>query len=232
MTEGFELAETLAEVARTLAAESDYEATLDKICELVIDTVDGCQHAGVSIIEGTSVKSLAASDDVPRQVDAVQDEVQEGPCVDAIRKEDIFLTGALNDEDRWPNFSRRASEDSGVQSVLSVRLFAEEETFGAMNLYSKDRDAFDDDDVHVALLFGAHASVAVQAMREHENFRDALASRDLIGRAKGILMARSRVSDDEAFEMLKAASQRMNVKLREVARRIAEGTVPPGAPEE
>lgn len=219
----FDLADTFADVARALVSEEGKQATLERICRLAVETIDACDHAGVTLLERSHIHSVAASDDVPRAIDEMQDEAQEGPCFDAIREQEIFMTGALGEEERWPSFSRRAFERSGVNSILSVPLFSEADTIGAINLYAKTGDAYDDDDVHVATIFAAHAAVAVIAMRHEEQLRDAIESRDVIGRAKGILMARGKVSDAEAFDMLRSASQRMNVKLREVARRVAEG---------
>lgn len=102
---------------------------------------------------------------------------------------------------------------------------------GAPNLYSTTRNAFDDSDVALGSVFAVHASVAMSAARLAETLEQKAQSRDVIGRAKGILMARSGVSDDQAFAMLKAASQRMNVKLRDIAQRIAEQAQPPQPPQ-
>ena len=93
---------------------------------------------------------------------------------------------------------------------------------GALNLYSTAPDAFDDSDVALASVFAAHASVAMASVRRQERLEKKAESRDVIGRAKGILIARSGVSDDEAFAMLKAASQRMNVKLRDIAQTVTD----------
>lgn len=217
----FELADTFAEVARCLLSEDGEKATLQRICELAVETIDACEHAGVSVMERRRIHSIAGSDAVPEAVDHVQDEVQEGPCLDALVEHEVFVTGALSQEDRWPNFSRRAFEESGVESIMSFRLHSDSETLGVINLFSKQRDAFNDDDIHLGSIFAAHAAVAFSAMQKQEQFDEALENRDVIGRAKGILMARSGVSEEEAFEMLRAASQRMNRKLRDVARSIA-----------
>lgn len=223
----FELADTFAEVARCLLSEHGEKATLQRICELAVETIDACEHAGVGVMERRRIRSIAASDAVPRAVDHVQDEVQEGPCLDALVEHEVFLTGALSEEARWPNFSRRAFDESGVESIMSFRLHSGGETLGVINLFSKQQNAFGDDDIHLGSIFAAHAAVAFSAMQKQEQFDKALENRDVIGRAKGILMARSGISEDEAFEMLRSASQRMNRKLREVARSIAEGAPRP-----
>ena len=48
----------------------------------------------------------------------------------------------------------------------------------------------------------------------------ALASSRSIGMAMGILMERHKVTDAQAFDLLREASQRGNVKLRDLAERL------------
>ena len=221
-----ELAETFADVARTLLDEHDVDSTLDRICELAVTTVDASQAAGISIVEGKRISSHSTTNDVPRIVDGIQSETQQGPCVDAIKEHEVFLTGSLSQEQRWPDFAQRAHDETGVESILSVRLFASEDTFGALNLYSSERDAFDDEDIAVASVFAAHAAVALATAKREEDLEKKAGSRDVIGMAKGIVMVRQNVSEDEAFDILRRAAERLNVKLREVADRVVH---PPAA---
>jgi GAF domain-containing protein len=214
-----ELAKTFSEVARILIAESDPQATLERIVLLAVQTIDGCEHAGISVIHGKIVTSPASSDEVPAIVDRIQSETGEGPCVDAIREHEVFQTGRLSGERRWPAFTARAIAESGIESVLSLRLFAEE-TMGALNLYSTQIHAFDDRDVVVATVFAAHASVAWSSAQAIENLKVGLITRQLIGQAVGLLMVRQHMSESDALDALQRASQRLNIKLREVAERI------------
>ncbi|HEX2024084.1 MAG TPA: ANTAR domain-containing protein [Acidimicrobiales bacterium] len=218
-----QVAETFAKVASALAAgRDDLQSALDQIVRLAVENLDACEFAGISLVEKGTITSPASSNDVPRKVDAIQSETGEGPCIDAIKEHEVFQTGDLRNEKRWPQFSSRAHEETGICSILSIRLFIEEDTMGALNLYSTASDAFDDSDVALSSVFAVHASVAMSAARREETLEQKARSRDMIGRAKGILMARSGATDDEAFEMLKKASQRMNVKLRDIAQRVAE----------
>jgi transcriptional regulator with GAF, ATPase, and Fis domain len=218
-----QVAETFATVARTLAeGHDDLQAALHKIVHLAVENLDACEFAGISLVEKDKITSPASSNDIPKMVDQIQTETGEGPCIDAIKEHEVFQTGELKKEKRWPNFSSRAHEETGISSILSVRLFVEEDTMGALNLYSTVPDAFDDSDVALASVFAVHAAVAMSAARREDTLEQKAETRDVIGRAKGILMARSGVTDDEAFEMLKSASQRMNVKLRDIAKNIAE----------
>jgi len=221
------LAETFAEVARVLRTDTSVQATLDRIVELAAKTINGCDHAGMTLVEGGKVRVPAATDDVPPQVDAIQSETGEGPCLDAIREHDVFQTDDLAGEARWPKFARRAAEETGVASILSFRLFIEEDTMGALNLYSKETSAFDAEDRAVGSIFAAHAAVALSAARKQDCLEQAIETRDVIGQAKGILMARQHVTADEAFDMLRRGSQRLNIKLRELAEQVASGVTPP-----
>jgi GAF domain-containing protein len=224
--EAVHLAQTFGDLARALLAEPSLEATLTKIVTTAVSTLEHCEHAGITLIEGRRIRSAGVSDEVPSLVDRIQDEVDDGPCYDAIREHVTFRTGDLTRESRWPRFAQRAHDETGITSVLSVRLFAEEDTMGALNLYSSRRDAFGDDDEAIASVFAAHAAVAMANEREVGQLLRAIESRDIIGQAKGILMARSHVTEEEAFDMLRRASQRMNAKLRDVAADIAKGAAP------
>lgn len=224
--EDFVLSDVFAEIARQLLAEEGHQATLDRICTLAVATIDACEHAGVSLLEGRRIHQVSSTGDVPQTVDAFVEELGEGPCIDAVESHVPVLTGDLRQDDRWLDFGRRAYDSSGVQSIASFPLSGSPQTYGVLNLYSKQAHAFTDDDVHMATIFSAHAVVAVAAMHEQQHFDAALAGRDVIGVAKGILMARSNVSDDEAFDLLRKASQRMNRKLRDVAEAIATGEGP------
>ncbi len=221
-----ELAEVFADVARVLLDEQDVGTTLDRICQLAVQTLPECEAAGISIATDSLVSNHATTDELPRIVDAIQSETQEGPCVDAIREHQVFVTGSLSKEVRWPRFARRAHLETGVESILSLRLFTDEHTMGALNLYSTRPDAFDDHDVALGSVFAAHAAVALAGAQRRANLETKALTRDVIGMAKGIIMARQNVSEDEAFDVLRRASQRMNVKLRELALRLVRPEEP------
>jgi transcriptional regulator with GAF, ATPase, and Fis domain len=219
-----ELAEAFGAVARALLAEIDVQATLQRIVVLAVETIDNCEHAGILMVDGRSVTSPASSDEVPAVLDRIQSETGQGPCLDAIKEREVFQTGCLSREVRWPEFARRAVDESGIESVLSFRLFGDD-TLGALNLYSAEADAFDDHDVAVGSVFAVHAAVAWSSSRTEQKLRAGMESRHLIGEAIGMLMGRQNISRAEAFVMLRQASQRLNVKLRVVA----EGVVHPNS---
>ncbi len=117
-----EFATTFAEVARSLLDERGVDSTLDRICSLAVETVEGCQAAGISIAEGTRITSRSTTDELPSMLDQIQTETQEGPCVDAIKEHEVFMTGSLPQERRWPQFARRAHDLTGQQHPLAAAL--------------------------------------------------------------------------------------------------------------
>lgn len=220
-----QLAETFAEISRVLLAEPDVQRTLEKMCELLVATVAGCEHAVVTVVRDHELASPAASDDVGPRVDALQLDVDDGPCLEAIREQHTVVTDDLTTDSRWPRFSQRASEATGVRSMLAFRMFLAEDTLGSLNLYSKQPRAFTDESLAVGTIFAAHASVALRAAQNKEDlarFREVVQARELVAQAKGILMGRQGISSQAAMEILGRGAERLKIELRELARRIVE----------
>ena len=213
------LSQRLAGIARQLDTGSVHE-TLQLIVDLAVVTVPGCEHAGISFVHRRKISTPAASDAVALRVDAVQSEVGQGPCLDAIGDHQMFKSDDLATETRWPAFSTRAHTETGIRSMLGLRLFARGRTMGALNLMSTRPAAFSDDTLSTAALFAALAGVALNAAETEESLQLALKSRDVIGQAMGILMERHRITDKEAFARLSVASQDLNIRLKDVADQV------------
>lgn len=231
------VAEDLASVARQLESETTPVQTWQRIVDLAVDKLDGCEMAAISLVHSFKrIDTPVYTDPLALRVDEIQYETGQGPCVDSIRDHEVVETSDLLADDRWPQFGRRASEATGIRSMVGFRLFVREDTLGALNLYSTRAAAFDDDARQIGALFAAHAALAMANAAEHEhgvNLESALESSRVIGVAVGILMEQSSVSRAAAFRILSLASQRSNVKLRDLAERIVasvESRVEHGAP--
>ncbi|SDQ54105.1 GAF and ANTAR domain-containing protein [Quadrisphaera sp. DSM 44207] len=214
-----DLATQLADLARTLEQEDDVQATLDAIVQAVVATVPGAQHASLSSIERRrEVITRASTSDLPRAVDHAQYETEQGPCLDTLFERQTARIPDVDAEERWPDFAARARQ-LGAGSMLAVQLYVHGEggDLGSLNLLSEEANAFDEESEHVALLFAAHAAVAMVGAQEQDQLRTALGSRDVIGQAKGILMERFTITADQAFALLVRASQHGNRKLVDVA---------------
>jgi GAF domain-containing protein len=232
---GHELAVQFAAVARALESEPNVDATLQRVVDVALTIVPGCHHAGVTVLRRGKPETPAATDEVSAAVDAVQYEAGEGPCLSAILEQDTFRTGDLAEETRWPRFSGPAVKRTGVRSVLAYRLFTAEDTMGALNLYSREVDAFDDGALAVGTILAAHAALAFTRAREREQIsglEQAVASNRAIGMAIGILMATHRIAQQDAFDLLRKRSQRANRKLRDIADEVVlTGELPPETPQ-
>jgi GAF domain-containing protein len=167
----------------------------------------------------------AATDDVPTRVDQLQYRTDQGPSLDAIRDQQTVLVEDLSSEQRWPTFSAHAAELTGVRSMLALRLFTDTDTIGAITSYSRTPAAFDANAQAVAAILATHAAIAIIGSRERalaNNLLNALSSSREIGTAIGLLMAQSKQNKDEAFELLRNASQRLNIRLNDLANHIID----------
>ena len=213
------VARQLSELARELQADISTEALLNHIARAAVTEVDGARYAGITLLTGKEFATAAASDELTGRLDRLQYQAGEGPCLDAARQHKTVRCDDLRAEARWPRFARQAV-GLGVLSVLSIQLFAGEDSFGALNLYAANAAAFGPDSESTAILLASHAALAMAAARTQAGLQTALDSREVIGQAKGILMERYKITGVEAFGLLVASSQAVNRKLRDVAEHL------------
>ncbi|HVL04104.1 MAG TPA: GAF and ANTAR domain-containing protein [Acidimicrobiales bacterium] len=109
-----------------------------------------------------------------------------------------------------------------MESILSLRLFIEEDTMGALNLYSKQPDAFGEDDIAIGSVFAAHGAVAMANARDEGSLQRAFDSRVIIEQAKGKLAGERDISMDDAFELLRDHARNNNAMIHSVARDVVE----------
>jgi GAF domain-containing protein len=215
------LARELSEVARQLQAVPDTNAMLQRMVEAAVHNVPGTRWAGITLLDNGRMSTPAQSGDMPSAIDELQHRLRQGPCVQSSKDQITVVSNDLRVETRWPEFAGRAVE-LGVLAMLSVQLFVESRSFGALNLYSDKPNVFDAEAENVGLLFAAHAGIALADSRIAANLRTALDSRDIIGQAKGIVMERYKITAQQAFDMLVYVSQHHQRKLRDIALDLAQ----------
>ncbi|MFD6418870.1 GAF and ANTAR domain-containing protein [Streptomyces sp. NPDC060194] len=218
-------AQDMASLARELLAQDSVDATLARITRAATERIPGCDEAGVLVLSGRTVRSLAPTGDLVVESDRLQERLQEGPCFDAARPETRERVYRIRDFTKehaeFTQYVPQARE-LGVGSMMGFLLYTQEQELGSLDVYSREPGAFSEDDEVAGWLLASHAAVALAAARSHAQLEQALSTRHLIGEAMGILMGSRRLSEDEAFAVLRRYSQEHNVKLREVARRITE----------
>ena len=213
----------LPELSGLLLSEQTVSDLLDMVVALAVSAVDGVDGASVSVLvsDAPRFETANASSAPVRAVDEAQYERAQGPCVEAIRSgHEVVISLPV---EHWPQFSEQAVQ-AGMASVWSLPLRARDRTSGALNLYSKRAGPWDGPAATVARGLAAQAAVVLanaaslaSSELANHHLEQALESRDLIGQAKGIIMAREGVSADDAFDILRRASQRNGGKLRDIA---------------
>jgi hypothetical protein len=221
------LIEEFAAVARQVHVSEDFDGSLARITCTAKQAIGGCDSASISLFVDARPVTRGATDQLAEQGDAIQYEENEGPCLDAAMDEQWLSTPDLRSDPRWPRSAARIHEALGVGSMFSCRLTldaAPHQTLGGLNLYSMKSHAFGTQDQMLAILLASLGAVVIDAARQQTSLRAAIETRQVIGEAIGILRAQSNLTSEQAFEMLSRASQRTNVKLRDLARQIADGS--------
>jgi hypothetical protein len=215
----------------TTAGTSPLIQPIVTTAQAAVTSVNGCGMASVTLAAAQGFRTAATTHADAATVDAAQYQAGEGPCLDAITTPVVYVP-AFPDE-RYPTLGA-LPVDAGVHSAVSYHLSARspasaDPVEGSLNAYGMDEGAFDDAAREIGLVLAAHASIAARAVgrrasleKAGQELREALMSRDVIGQAKGMLMERLKVTPDDAFDMLRRASQQLNVKLREIAETLTE----------
>ena len=222
------VAKTLHELARIFHAGEHIEQVLHSIVRAAVIEVPAADYAGITMVSPNAVTTPVTTGPLAEKLDAIQYATGEGPCLSAAPHEQTVGVDDLSVDRRWPDFSALAGE-LGVRSILSIKLFVEGDSSGALNIYSGTPGAFDEEAESIGLLLASHAAVAVVGARTEAELRAALTTRDIIGQAKGVLMERYKIDGEDAFALLVKGSQATQRKLREVAELVARTGQDPSA---
>jgi putative methionine-R-sulfoxide reductase with GAF domain len=202
-------------------------AVLDELLASAVHYVPGAQYAGITAIDrGGRIDTLAATGDYPGLLDVIQRRHQQGPCLQAIRENHTVRADDLTGEIRWPHFRCDALAHTPIRSMLSFPMATNGHLLSALNFYAEYPHTFDADSEDLGLVYVTYAALAWTALRRDEQSRSALASRDLIGQAKGIIMERFNIDAVQAFELLKRLSQESNTAVTQISRRLIDADRP------
>ncbi len=223
-----DLANSLATISGLLISEEKLEAILELVTALTSRTLPNADGVSVTLVQDGRYTSAVYTNELTRRVDSWQYTTGQGPCLSALKDRHAYMACDLPTETRWAGFAPMAV-DEGVLSIMAIPLKPMGEPIGTLNIYSSERAAFDEAHLDIASLFAQQAAIVLANAMAYSSeqlangqLREALESRELIGQAKGILMARERCSADAAFDILREVSQRTNRKLREVAQDVVD----------
>lgn len=212
-------------LAELVYAGDDFGEMYQALCDAALHLIEGCDHASIMLARNGNLATAAATDDTARHVDRLERETGEGACVDAIYDEAAQLDADLTSASAWPRLRERILAETPVRGMAGFRLMLGEQKVGALNVFSDRPHALTESSVDQAAVLAAFASVALIAasnQQQARSLREGLQSNREIGKAVGLMMAFHKVDDDEAFTILRRASQDMNVKLAEVAHQVVD----------
>lgn len=227
MTYPDRLLSSFTELSELVLSRETVASTLDVVARLAVQTIPACDVASISLVKPEEILTVGASDDIAYTLDAIQYETGEGPCLDAIEKNEMwFLIEEMTADVTWPAFSAHAVQH-GFESLLAFTLRLDGDTLGALNLYAREASVFEEEDVDNGAIFAAHAAAALanaQAWSGGNRGRNELAaelvSQEVIARAVGILMEKEFRSAEEAFEVLQERAEALKIRLQESAKEV------------
>jgi GAF domain-containing protein len=221
-----DLASALSQMAGLVLSRETVDTALELVTSLAATTTPGTLGAAVTVVDEHGKRSKAASNAAAEQADALQYEFDEGPCLTAWRTQEVVRIDDTTTDGRWPRWNDAASQ-LGVRSVLSTPLLMREESIGAMKVYCERPHNYGPHDEHVMRLLAAQAAILLansqslqEARRLSRQLTEALASRDAVAQATGVLMARGAGSAQDAFATLAAAARRTGAPVLDVARAL------------
>ncbi|MCV7348237.1 hypothetical protein BST42_03350 [Mycolicibacterium rhodesiae] len=224
---GFSVADAAArigDITRRLYERRSLEGGVAaELVEHAVAELPGAEYANITVTAGQfEIDTPAATNQAAIRIDDIQRRTGEGPCLSTAWEHRVVHVEDLSRETRWPNFCTHALQTTAVRSIMGFQLFITDRSIGALNIFADRPHAFDDQTRQLGSLFAAHSALVWDAARRESQFQEALASRDIIGQAKGMIMERYSKDATQAFEMLRQLSHDTNVPLAEVAARIVD----------
>lgn len=219
----------LLELATVSLGELGFEDVLVRVADLATRSIPGADGTGLAVREPAEVyDTLVATDAFVASVDAAQYRLGQGPCVDAVATSVTVRSGSLSDDPRWDEFGPLAAE-LGVGSVLSLPLQVADVIIGSLNVYARDRHAFDPVAAELGETFAVLAAVAVQnaqtlaqSQRVVEQLHVALVDSAVVDQAVGVLVYRHRVSEERALRILRDRGRFEHATVQEVAQTVVD----------
>ena len=213
----------LEQLGSLVLREHSMDTLLQRVVDLTKTVTPGNTEASLLLMAGDKPTAPASTGRLATDCDERQFRSGHGPCMHAATTGTLVEVTDTRIEPRWRDYMTQAAE-AGALSSLSVPLSIDQGMTGALNIYAREPNAFDDDSRSAATSFAPYAAVAVANMRAYDgsrvtadNLQRALESRAVIDQAKGILMERYKLTADQAFQVLTQISMHRNEKVRDIA---------------
>jgi GAF domain-containing protein len=219
----------LRDLARITIVDRPVGDVLTELVQVADRGISGAEAVSISLLRGENAFTAAYSSELALRAEEMQYDRGYGPCMDAARGGVVLRIDDMRTEQRWTDYAAQVLPH-GVRSSLTIPLPFQGAVIGALNVYSTQPGTFATAEaLDAALTVAETMAVTVANVYAHArlgeeavNLRRAMESRAVIEQAKGVLMTQRRVDADQAFEILREASQRYNRKLRDIAAGIVD----------
>lgn len=215
----------VGDVAAWLQSFDEQPATEAEVLDACVARAMGAmrcaEHVAILRVDDGRATTLTSTAGCPEALDEIGQRCGEGPDLTAAGQRDFVRVDDTVQERRWPGYCRQVTDQTPIRSLLVFPLSPAGGITATLSFYAGQPGAFDDAAVDLGSVLATHTSLVWQVLRRHEQFHSALASRDVIGQAKGMIMERFGIDAAQAFALLKRLSQESNRPLVDVARRLA-----------
>jgi hypothetical protein len=223
----------LPELTSLLIASGSFEEMVQSVCELAARLVPMAATCAITLVQDGHAIFTGSADALAGQLDEQEHELHQGPCLQALATGAIISAPDLSREDRWNGFPTRAIAH-GISSIYFSPLRVSDQVIGVLNMYGAAVDAFDEEARALIALLVTLTSVTISTAMGHfeetqlsGHLRRALSNRSVIDQAIGIIIASQNCGPNEAFDVLRTASQDRNIRVRDVASQVVQTAATP-----
>jgi GAF domain-containing protein len=218
-----ESVERFARVNKLLRTQRTLPAKLETVVAIAKRTVPNCDGAGIVLMIEGRPTTAAVSDRLALEIDLVQYDTGQGPCLAAIEESHVVRIDILERDERFSHFAPGAL-DLDLESVLSMPLAVENTVVGALNLYSRRPNAFDHEAEQAAQPLAQQAAelIATSPLYAYsldmvDGLLESLEDQAVIAQAAGVIMVIESRTSEEAMDQLRTLALDRGTSMREVA---------------
>ena len=217
----------ISELAGVLLTATSLRDDLEQLIGFSCQALPRCSAASVALLVDGEPTTVAVSDHLALELDGVQYDKDEGPCLAALDGQRVRVD-LVDADERFPHFAVGAT-DRRVHSVLSMPILHDHDVVGTLNFYSRDTDAFDETADHIARLASSQAANAIArsdvltaTRQRRDQLRAHYEEAAVAARAQGVLMATQSCSAEQARNLLHHAAATTGDSLLTIAQRILD----------
>ncbi|MDQ0800153.1 GAF domain-containing protein [Arthrobacter sp. SLBN-112] len=227
-----DMAEDFERLVDLIGATEDIKSVLDAITTFAAATMT--ETTGTSIDCAVTLRrrkhtaTIGGSSSNAVVLDRIEQSLGDGPCVDALETGAPVLLGDVDSDPRWPEY-REALSAAGIASALGVPMALQDDAGAVLDFFAPATGLFSERAVSEAVRFADMAGMALRlairiasADQRAEHLKAAMDTRTAIDVACGIIMAQNQCSKDQAFELLRRASNTRNQKLNDLAQSLVD----------